>query len=89
MLLDNDVDAIFVYTPPSIRSQELSRARDPRHAAKMFKKAFALQQAAAVEGKQSRWEVFHFQREENPHISKETLSEIVNEMSSIAHRQEI
>ncbi len=34
MLLDNDGDAVFVYTPPSLRSQEQSRARDPRHAAK-------------------------------------------------------
>ena len=39
MLLDNNGDAVFVYTPPSLRSQALSRARDPRHAAKMYERA--------------------------------------------------
>jgi hypothetical protein len=89
MLLDKNGSAVFIYTPPSIRSQELSRARDPRHAAKMFKKAVASQQAAAAEGKQSQWEAFHFQSGDNPHISGEALREIANDMSSIAYRQEI
>lgn len=35
MLLDNHGDAVFIYTPPSLRSQALSRASDPQHASKM------------------------------------------------------
>jgi hypothetical protein len=52
MLLDNNGDAVFVYTPPSLRSQALSRARDPRHAAKMFKDALRDQEVAAAERRQ-------------------------------------
>lgn len=89
MLLDNDGDAVFIYTPPSIRSQELSRARDPRHAAKLFKKAIALQQAAAAEGKAARWEAFHFRSSDNPNISQEALREITSDMSDMSYRQEI
>ena len=89
MLLDNNGDAVFIYTPPSLRSQELSRARDPRHAARMFKKALAEQQAAAAEDKPPRSETFHFRSDDNPYISKEALSEITKDMSSHAYRQEI
>ena len=38
MLLDNDGDAIFVYTPPSITRQAVSKALDKRHAAKLTKR---------------------------------------------------
>ena len=89
MLLDNHGEAVFIYTPPSNRSQELSRARDPRHAAKLFKKALADQRAAEAEGRQSEWEAFHFQSGENPHISREALNQIAREMSSTSYRQEI
>src|ERR1700730_10990900 len=68
MLLDYNGDAVFVYTPPSLRSQALSRARDPRHAAKMYKEALRKQQEAAAAGKQPRWEAFHFTSKDNPHI---------------------
>jgi len=81
MLLDNDGDAVFIYTPPSIESAARSRARDPRHAAKMFKKA---QQDTT-----GRWEAFHFTSHDNPHISKEALAEIVQDMTNLAYRQEI
>lgn len=89
MLLDNNGDAIFVYTPPSIRSQALSKARDPRHAAKMYKEAVAEQQAAAAENRPSRWEAFHFRSQDNPHISQEALREISKDMSNLSYRQEI
>jgi hypothetical protein len=39
MLLDNDGTAIFIYTPPSLRMTTRSKARDPRYASKMFKRA--------------------------------------------------
>ncbi|OFW40060.1 MAG: hypothetical protein A3J28_05215, partial [Acidobacteria bacterium RIFCSPLOWO2_12_FULL_60_22] len=89
MLLDNNGDAIFVYTPPSIRSQALSKARDPRHAAKMYKMALAEQETAKAEGRLPRWEAFHFRSQDNPHISKEALSEISKDMSNLSYRQEI
>jgi terminase large subunit-like protein len=89
MLLDKNGEAIFVYTPPSIHSQALSRARDPRHAVKMYKKALAEQKATAAEGKASRWEAFHFRSQDNPHISEEALREITKDMSNLSYRQEI
>jgi len=39
MLLDNNGDAVFIYTPPSLITAGISKARDPRHAARLFKKA--------------------------------------------------
>ena len=89
MLLDNNGDAIFVYTPPSIRSQALSKARDPRYAAKMYKMALAEQEAAKAEGRLPRWEAFHFRSQDNPHISQEALREISKDMSNLSFRQEI
>jgi len=81
MLLDNDGDAIFIYTPPSIRSSYKSRSRDPRHASKMFKRAEA--------DTTGRWATFHFSSYDNPFISREALAEISSDMSSLAYRQEI
>jgi hypothetical protein len=89
MLLDNNGDAVFVYTPPSLRSQALSKARNPRHAAKMYKQAVSEQEAAAADGRQPRWEAFHFTSNDNPHISKAALAEISRDMTSLSHRQEI
>lgn len=81
MLLDNDGNATFIYTPPSLHSRSASKARDPQHAPKLYKKA-----AADTSG---RWEVFHFASAMNPHISKTALSEISKDMTSLAYRQEI
>jgi hypothetical protein len=81
MLLDNNGDAIFIYTPPSLRSRSVTKATDPRHAAKLFKKA----QADAS----GRWDTFHFTSHDNPHISKIALQDITQDMSSFAYRQEI
>lgn len=81
MLLDNDGDAVFIYTPPSIRSAARSKARDPRHAAKMFKRAEA--------DKSGRWAAFHFTSHDNPFISKTALDEIAQDMTTLGYRQEI
>jgi hypothetical protein len=89
MLLDHDGDAVFVYTPPSLRSQELSRARDPRHAAKMYKKALREQEEAAAEGRQPLWEAFHFTSHDNPHISQNAVAKMSRDMTSLSYRQEI
>lgn len=81
MLLDNDGNATLIYTPPSLRASGLSKATDPRHAAKMFK--------AAQADTTGRWKAFHFTSHDNPHISREALSEVVKDMSREAYRKEI
>lgn len=81
MLLDNDGDAIFIYTPPSLRSSGVSKARDPRHAARLFKQAQS--------DDSGRWAAFHFTSHDNPYISKEALDEIRSDMTATAYRQEI
>jgi len=81
MLLDNDGDAIFIYTPPSLHSRSASKAKDPQHAAKMY--------AKALQDKSGRWAAFHFTSHDNPHISKDALSEITHDMTSLSYRMEI
>ena len=81
MLLDNNGDAVFIYTPPSLHNRARSNAKDPQHAAKLFKFAEA--------DTTGRWEVFHFTSMDNPYISKEALSEIANDMTATAYRMEI
>ena len=81
MLLDNNGDAIFIYTPPSLRSAGVSKARDPRHAAKMF--------TEAQKDTTGRWAAFHFTSHDNPHISKKALGELISDMSRQSYRQEI
>ena len=81
MLLDNNGDAVFIYTPPSLHSIGVSKAKDPRHAAQMFKDA---------KGDTSgRWETFCFTSRENPHISSQALEDITKDMSQVSYKQEI
>jgi hypothetical protein len=89
MLLDNDGDAIFIYTPPSLHSRSTSKANDPQHAAKLFAKAREEEQAALREGRPTRWKTFHFSSMENPYISKDALDEITQDMTSLAYKMEI
>jgi phage terminase large subunit-like protein len=79
MLLDNNGDAIFIYTPPSLHSRSVSKANDPQHAAKLFKRAQT----------DDRWETFHFSSFDNPYISKDALDDITHDMTSLAYRMEI
>jgi len=81
MLLDNNGDAVFIYTPPSLYSTGVSKARDPRHASKMFKRAQA--------DDTGRWQAFHFSSYDNPYISTEALHDLSADMSLKAYRQEI
>ena len=82
MMLDReDSVAIFCYTPPSFRSSGVTKAQDPRHAAKLFKAA-----AADTTG---RWSTHHFSSHANPHLSTKALDEIVLDMSVLAYQQEI
>lgn len=81
MMLDTNGDAVFIYTPPSIRTAGVSKAHDKMHAAKMFKMA-----AADLTG---RWGTFHFSSHENPYLNTDALADITRDMSSLAYRQEI
>ena len=81
MLLDNDGDAVFVYTPPSLHSHSISKAQDKRHASKLY--------AKAVADTSGRWATFHFTSHDNPYISAEALAEISKDMTAFAMRQEI
>ena len=81
MLMDNNGNAIFIYTPPSLQSRSVTKANDPQHAAKLFKKA-----ASDTTG---RWQAFHFSTYDNPYIDKAVIDDLANDMSSIAYRMEI
>lgn len=81
MLLDNNGDAVFIYTPPSLHNRSTSKASDPQHAAKLFKRAQA--------DTSGRWATFHFKSADNPYISEEALGEIAQDMTALAYRMEI
>ena len=89
MLMDNNGTAIFIYTPPSLRSTTASRAEDPRYASKMFKKAQTEEARALAEGLPLRWQAFHFTSRENPYISQVALDEVASDMTATSYRQEI
>lgn len=79
MLADNNGDAVFIYTPPSLRSRSTSKANDPQHAAKMYKEKIG----------DPRWALFHFSSYDNPHISRDALDDLASDMTSLAYRMEI
>ncbi len=81
MMLDTNGTAIFVYTPPSIRSAGVSKAQDRRYASKQFKRA----QADST----GRWAAFTFTSYDNPYLSTAALSEIAQDMTALSYRQEI
>jgi Terminase RNaseH-like domain len=81
MLLDNDGNATFIYTPRSLHSHAVSKAQDPLHAAKLFTKA----QADTT----GRWATFHFPSHANPYISVAALAEITHDMTTVAYAQEV
>src|SRR3990167_5617714 len=83
MLLDNNGDVVFIYTPPSLRSAGVSKAHDPRHAAKLFKEAQVKKAAGGS------WDTFHFTSWQNPFISQVALGELAKDMSNQTMRQEI
>jgi hypothetical protein len=84
MLLDNNGDAIFIYTPPSLHSRSVSKADDKQHAAKMFR---LFQEKEKKDP--ARHRTFHFTSHDNPYISKEALAEIANDMTKLSYRMEI
>ena len=81
MMLDRNGTAVFIYTPPSLRSRSTSKANDPQHAAKMFKRAQT--------DESGRWATFHFSSADNPYISATALADITGDMTALAYRMEI
>lgn len=81
MLMDNNGDAVFIYTPPSLHSRARTKAGDPQHAANLYKKA--------ATDETGRWEAFHFTSYDNPHISAEAVAEITSDMSEASFKREI
>jgi hypothetical protein len=81
MMADNNGDAVFIYTPPSIRSRSRTKARDPRHAVKLYKKA--------EKDASGLWAAFHFTSYDNPHINREALELIRGDMTALAFEQEM
>ena len=79
MLLDNDGNATFLYTPPTMESRSLSKARDKLHASKLYKRALA----------DPEWATVHFTSYDNPHISRAGIERAKRDMTDIAFRMEI
>jgi hypothetical protein len=79
MLMDNNGDAVLVYTPPSLHTRSVSKATDKRHAAKMYKKCVD----------DSKWLCLTWTSHDNPYISEEGIREVSGDMTAIAVRQEI
>jgi len=81
MLIDNNGDAVFCYTPPSLASSGISKARDPRHASKFFKEHMA--------DTSGLWECIHATTLESPYVSQEGIALATQGMSLEARRREI
>lgn len=90
MLLDNDGTAVFIYTPPSLKTEGVSKARDPRHASKLYKEAGQDTTQVLVNGRScDLWKTFHFTSYDNPTLSQAALQRISESMSLDAYRREI
>lgn len=70
MLLDNNGDAVFIFTPKSLN-----------HAHALYSRA--------IGDESGRWEAFHFTSHDNPHLSKEALQEITQDMTESDYQQEV
>ncbi len=81
MLADHNGDAVFIFTPPSLNATGVSKARDPRHASKMFDRARG--------DTTGHWATYHFTSFDNPYISHEALELIAATMSLDSYRREI
>jgi hypothetical protein len=79
MLIDNAGDAVFCYTPPSLHSRSVSKAKDKLHARKLYVKA----------EHDPDWLALHFTSYDNPYLSQEGLAQITKDMTALGRRQEI
>jgi phage terminase large subunit-like protein len=84
MMLDTNGNAIFFYTPPSLHSRSVSKAGDPMHAAKMYKK---FEQEMRLGN--ARYFAASFTSHDNPHLSADALQDITGDMTALAYQMEI
>lgn len=101
MLMDNNGNALFIFTPPSLASTGVSKAKDPRHASKLFRehkdiiksqrevKGISEDDPAPWIDDEGIWEVIHFTSHDNPNISKEGIMLATEGMSKDSYRREI
>lgn len=81
MLADHNGKAVFIYTPASSHNLSRSQARDPRHAAKLYR--------AHEHDTTGHWQCFTFASHANPYISAMALDELSHDMTLLAYRREI
>jgi len=81
MLLLSAGTAIFTFTPPSLSSEGVSHAQDPRHAGKMYTKY--------VDDESGIWKCFHATSFDNPYLNRKALEHIYQDMSEDAYKREI
>ena len=81
MLIDHDGTAILSFTPPSLVTRSMSRARDKRHASRMYREVSA--------NPDMGWKAMRFTTLDNPHISKKAVERMRAGMTTLAYRQEI
>ncbi len=81
LLADVDGDAVFGFTPPSLHSEGVSKADDPHHATKFYRKVQA--------DESGRYATFHFSSFDNPHVSETAIRELAKDMTAISYRIEI
>ena len=79
MLLDNGGNATFLYTPPSLSARSASKAKDKRHASKMYKRALL----------DPDWKAITFSSLDNPHLSRSGLAMAKKDMTALAYKMEI
>jgi len=79
MLLDNNGDAVFIYT----------NRRGSYFASQMYQTAQERDQLATAKGERPRWRTFHFTSHDNPYLSKTALEEITEDMSRVDYLLEI
>lgn len=89
MLIDRNGDAVFIYTPPSMHSKSVSKAKDPKHASKMFVEAQKKIAVDLKEGREPLWGTWHWTSLDNPFLSREGLAAVQEDMTQLAIRQEI
>ena len=81
MMLDTDGDVIFSFTPPSLATRSVSKAKNKRHAIELWRRA--------SQDTTGRWAAFHFTSHDNPYLSRTALDDITEDMTNLAVRQEI
>lgn len=89
MLIENNGSAVFIYTPPSLSTKAITKAKDVRYASKLFKAAEDEMKLAAEQGRESRWLAIHWGSAENPFVSREGIAEVSRDMTALGIRQEI